>query len=212
MIIELSGSGLNRLGEGFPKPFEKVKTLELLHFLNCSTEEIAAIFRLEFQDSSSKVNDLVGGNIIEIQVLEKERDRVFVIFIRGKPILSHTVFDLTGTGGYLFSPLELKDGKIKLTFLGSIKQIKNFLKIIESKGIHHKILSLMDAEFSPNSPLSRLTEKQRLILAMAYNLGYYDIPKKIDSRGLASRLNLNDSTVVEHLKKAEHRLLSQLFS
>ncbi len=44
-----------------------------------------------------------------------------------------------------------------------------------------KVVSLMDAKFSPSSPLQRLTEKQRDVLIKAYKLGYYDRPRKISS-------------------------------
>jgi predicted DNA binding protein len=42
-------------------------------------------------------------------------------------------------------------------------------------------------------------------------MGYYDIPRKITSEELAERLGLVGSTVVEHLRKAEQRLMTQLF-
>jgi hypothetical protein len=34
---------------------------------------------------------------------------------------------------------------------------------------------------SPDSPLNALTEKQKEVITAAYNLEYYDIPRKIDS-------------------------------
>jgi len=64
--------------------------------------------------------------------------------------------------------------------------------------------------FQPISPLSQLTEKKREVLLAAYKLGYYDIPRKITSQELAERLCLVDSTVVEHLRKAEQRLMTRL--
>src|SRR5208283_2975353 len=114
-------------------------------------------------------------------------------FMRWKPIPTHAMFDLSGAGGFLFTPIEIRDGKIKLTFLGNVKQVKEFLKGIESGGVTHRILSLTDAKFSPDSPLSRLTEKQRTILTAAYKRGYYDLPRKIESRKLAQELKLGDS-------------------
>ena len=70
---------------------------------------------------------------------------------------------------------------------------------------------MADANFSPISPLNRLTEKQREVIMTAYKMGYYDIPRKITSEELAERLGLVGSTVVEHLRKAEQRLMTQLF-
>jgi len=44
----------------------------------------------------------------------------------------------------------------------------------------------------------------------AYSLGYFDVPKKLNSDELGARLHLSGSTVVEHLNKAERRLLAAI--
>jgi predicted DNA binding protein len=64
--------------------------------------------------------------------------------------------------------------------------------------------------FSPISPLNQLTEKQREVLITAYKMGYYEIPRKLNSDELAKKLGLVNSTVVEHLRKAEQRLIRQI--
>jgi len=69
-------------------------------------------------------------------------------------------------------------------------------------------ISLTDAHFAEGSNLNRLTDKQGKILVLAYRLGYFDVPKKLNLDELASRLNLTGSTVVEHLSKAERRILA----
>jgi predicted DNA binding protein len=94
--------------------------------------------------------------------------------------------------------------------LGSEKQIKEFMEKIDALGVHYRVVLLADANFSPISPLSQLTEKQQEVLLAAYKWGYYDIPRKITSQELASKLGLGDSTVVEHLRKAEQRLIKQI--
>ena len=70
---------------------------------------------------------------------------------------------------------------------------------------------MTEANFSPDSPLSKLTEKQREVLIAAYNHGYYEIPR-INSQNLAEKLNIGSSTLVEHLRKPEHRLLIQILA
>jgi predicted DNA binding protein len=58
--------------------------------------------------------------------------------------------------------------------------------------------------------LNALTEKQRRVLTTAYRLGYYNLPREIDSERLAKRLNLKRSTLVVHRRKAELRILANL--
>jgi predicted DNA binding protein len=77
-------------------------------------------------------------------------------------------------------------------------------------GVHYKILLLSDLNFSPISPLNQLTEKQRDVLITAYRMGFYDVPRRASSQDIAKKLGLVDATVVEHLRKAELRLVRQI--
>jgi predicted DNA binding protein len=101
------------------------------------------------------------------------------------------------------------DGKIKFSILGSSGQIQKSLETVASIGLRYKIVSLIDAKFSPTSPLAKLTEKQREAIITAYKLGYYDIPRRINSEKLAKKLNIGNSALGEHLRMAERRLLDE---
>jgi predicted DNA binding protein len=116
-----------------------------------------------------------------------------------------------GTGeGYVISPLGFRENKFRLTFLGSQRQIRLFLGKLEERGLAFRVSSVMDASFSPDAPLGVLTEKQRNVIVSAFKVGYYDLPRKLDSDQLADRLNLANSTVVEHIRKAERRMLAEM--
>ena len=69
------------------------------------------------------------------------------------------------------------------------------------------ILSLGPMEPHGESQLSRLSPKQRQALLTAYGLGYYDVPRRISSEDVARHLKVDKSTVVEHLRKAEKKIL-----
>ena len=114
--------------------------------------------------------------------------------------------------GYLSLPYVVKNGNVKITFLGNAKQMRGSIKIFEDAGIRYGVVSLTGAKISPFSLISRLTEKQRNALITAYTLGYYDVPKKIGLVRLAKRLNLARSSLDEHLRKAEQRLLNHIMN
>jgi len=83
---------------------------------------------------------------------------------------------------------------------------------VDAAQIHYKVVMLTDADFSPFSPLNQLTEKQREVLLAAYKNGYYDIPRRINTRQLSKKVGIGDSTLAEHLRKAERHLLVSLLS
>ena len=109
-------------------------------------------------------------------------------------------------------PLEVRNGKVRMTFLGDSKQFRALLKTCDSIGLQYEVSLLTDASFSPRAILGCLTEKQRLVLLSAFQQGYYDMPRRISSQGLARRLGLRSSTLIEHRRKAEHRLFANLLS
>ncbi|HXY87049.1 MAG TPA: helix-turn-helix domain-containing protein [Candidatus Acidoferrales bacterium] len=208
LIVELSVQDFNKL---IPEdPIQDVKSMEVLHFLKFDHQEVAMILRVEFNDPDVSIEELFGDDLTEVQLLEREIENgICTYFIKAKPPQAiRGGFDLKAIGGYFSSPYEIKDGNVKITLLGSAKQIRGPLKLLEAADIHYRVVSLTDAKFSPHAPLSSLTEKQRRALITAYKLGYYDIPKKIGLVQLAERLDLSHSTLDMHLRKAERRLLS----
>lgn len=210
LILEVSQKELLKVGLEIP-PFSKVKSLELLYFLRQDHKEFAAISQVEFKDKKVTVDALLeGGYLVEAQVLEHQKNGAYIIFLRSGPSLSSALGMIGIEGGYLFPPLGVSDGKLKFSYLGNEQQIKAFLEGIDSVGVHYKIRLLSDLNFSPISPLNQLTEKQREVLITAYNAGYYDIPRRATSLEVAEKLDLADATVVEHLRKAEQRLIKQI--
>jgi hypothetical protein len=66
--------------------------------------------------------------------------------------------------------------------------------------------------FSPDeSALWSLTDRQREVLPTAFELGYFDVPRAVTTREVAAELDLDPSTVSEHLQRAERRLLNSVF-
>ena len=108
-------------------------------------------------------------------------------------------------------PFAVRDGKIRVTLVGDTDQIKAFLETTAT-GVNYKVLSLTDAKFSPNSPISRLTDKQQEAISLAFRLGYFDTPRKISVDGLAEKLDLSSSTLAVHLRRAERRLLAEMLN
>jgi len=197
----------------------KVKSIEMLHILRMVPGEFAAIARIELRDPKFDVEEVwalegLQGSKLEHELLDKESDAAFTFFIRSKTSLRGP--GLIGRGGlmpYLSTPFELKDGKLRVTLLGSSSQVKRFLSDLSKQAlVKYRIASLTDARFPPNSPIGRLTEKQRRVLVTAYRLGYYDVPRRITSEELAKKLDLVKSTFSAHVRKAERRLLSDLLS
>ncbi len=213
LVIEIYGEELNRRLEG--SAFRLLESMELVHLLRNDQAENVAIWRIRLKDPTSKIEDCFrdDGFTKEVHVLERSENDggapSLLIFLRrtARPgyLLGHG--NKPGTG-FLQGPIGLKDGRLRFSFVGTQKQIKAIIEAAEDRGFRYKVVLVGDADFAEDSLLHLLTEKQRNVLLLAYKLGYFDVPKRINSDQLGKRLNLTGSTVVEHLGKAEHRLLA----
>ncbi len=191
-----------------------IKTFEIIQLLRHDEEEFAAICRIEPANENVQFSNLNSEEGLEnfsgAQILEREKSGSYIIFIKHKPVPVDVVSSLFKSDvGYILST-EIHENKIKMTFLGTAKQIQDILSTIRQHGIRYKILSLTDAKFSFNSPLNSLTEKQRKVLITAYNLGYYSFPRRISTEQLAKKLNLHKSALQVHRRKAELRLIEKI--
>lgn len=60
---------------------------------------------------------------------------------------------------------------------------------------------------SDGSSGSRLSERQREIFRLAQRRGYYSWPRDVSASDLAAELDISKTTLLEHLRKAEAKLL-----
>lgn len=217
LVIELHGKELEKRLE--KSSFQKIESMEMVHSLKNDQNENVGIFRMTLKDPNSRIEDCFKGDGVtkEVQVLEREENcekgekPSSLVFLRrtNRPGLL-LGYGTSPGGGYLYGPMSFENGRLRFTFVGTQRQVRMILEGAEERGLQYKVVSLTDADFAEDSLLNRLTDRQRKILVMAYRLGYYDVPKKINSDELASRFHLTGSTVVEHLGKAEHRLLASI--
>jgi hypothetical protein len=80
------------------------------------------------------------------------------------------------------------------------KQTYQSFEILKFKNV--KLNNVYFPAIAPN-----LSEKQKRAFELAVENGYYDIPKKIDLRGLAKILKISIATFQEHLKRAEAKII-----
>jgi predicted DNA binding protein len=59
-------------------------------------------------------------------------------------------------------------------------------------------------------PAGQLTDRQREILRTALAAGYYDIPRRVTQRDLATALGLSRGTIGDHLRRAETKIIRSI--
>lgn len=94
-----------------------------------------------------------------------------------------------------------------LEYAGPQEQISEMMARFEANGINVTLEKLQSYHVK-DSLLDTLTDRQQEVLEVAFGLGYYDVPRRATTTKIATDLGLDDSTVSEHLQRAERNLLT----
>jgi predicted DNA binding protein len=145
-------------------------------------------------------------DIKKVDVLIDDNDSKLVSFYFTHGTLGDI---LIKTDVHIRPPLILEKGFIIVNLIGNENGIKDFLnKAREVENVEIKLIKKLNLK---SLQKSKLTELQEKIMKSAIELGFYDLPRKITIKKLASRLNLAPSTLAEHLRKAEERIVKDYF-
>ena len=170
---------------------------------------LAIICRLRLKDRSMTIQDLLMGKglLTNIELLYKEKDDSLVVFIEGRSCVPKPPKDIKQPKMLMARPPDFLDvHRMKVEMIGKENEIKKLLHYTNKWGDNSfKILGLTSIDSKGESLLSKLTSRQRQMLLTAFALGYYDVPRRISSDDLSMHLNVDKSTVVEHLRKAERK-------
>ena len=195
---------------------EKVEVLKALRCFKCDTEGLAIICRIKLKDNNMNIQDLLIGKglLTNIELLYKEKDESVVVFIEGRSCVPKPPKDIKPPKMLMAHPPDFLDvDRMKVEMIGKENEIKKLLHYTNKWGDNSfKILGLTSIDTKGASLLSKLTQRQRQMLLTAYALGYYDVPRRISSDELSVHLNLDKSTIVEHLRKAERKLIGSIIA
>jgi len=192
---------------------DKVESIELLELLKLDVEKrikmaIAAINMKEGFD----LEEIKMPRYVEIfNVLEKKGNR-YVCLIKAKYFKNLSSLAKKFNIDIIWdTPSIFTKEKMVVSVTGSEDNLKKILELFKEVAQVKKI-SLVKSTYKEQSILSCLTDKQREIIIAAKKNGYYTYPRKINSQKLSEKVGLSKPTVVQHLRKAETRIISSILA
>lgn len=204
--------------EGYFHPVDEAIAIQsdadreaLLHLNALGDGTGVLLYRLT-GDPDSTVSALEGHpDLIAYDLLDVTED-IFHLYLHVKP---------GEPGGSLMAlaqkyalivqtPIEFTDrGGLSTTVVGTHEMLQQATQELP-EGIAFEIEQV--GQYAPDTrdTLSMLTDRQQEVFRTAVDLGYYEIPRRATHEDIADRLGCAPSTVDEHLRKAESRVLSTL--
>ena len=200
--------------EGLKPTFKYIHSYEVLENLKIDREEGICVDLIEcVLKESYSIQDLKSiGNMEILGVLKSEGNKHTSLVKHVEPENSKDLFKEFDLDLIFTPPNLVSEEKITCCCIGDNKNLIRFIELIKTHIGRIESMTFQKAVYQRQDILSVLTDKQREILIAAHKYGYYDYPKKINSERLSEKVNISKPTLVEHLRKAEGRIMANILA
>jgi len=105
-------------------------------------------------------------------------------------------------------PIEVRsDGSMVATYVGDQREVASTVELVPDS-VEAEVLNIGQDVSDGGDHFSALTDRQREVLDVAVDLGYYDEPRQATQSDVAAELGVSETTVGEHLRKIEQRVFT----
>ena len=204
--ISVSDSGIEKMGIG--ELIELGEDAGLIDFEEITCRGNGAVVQAEVESRYDEERLEALDYVDEWQyIAENERGHVYVISFTAPALpegMAEQADELLGT-----CDPQLRRGGTSMSLVGRQESISQLIQEYQGVGISPELERLASFQ-GPKRPLDDLTDRQREVISTAHTLGFYEVPREASTEEVAEDLNLDPSTVAEHLQRAERNLLGEL--
>jgi len=193
--------------------FEKVDSIRLLELLKLDFEHGLKVGLIELTlKSGYNVEDVdLPDNVKLVDILSAEGGKCTgIVKVKVpeefKKMMKQFDLDLIWD-----TPMVMSRDKLVYSCIGDEENLRKFLEVTKLIGEVVDVI-FKRGGYEEYSVLSSLTERQKEIILAAKKNGYYNYPRKTTPEKLAGELGISKATTLEHLRKAEVRIMSNLLA
>jgi predicted DNA binding protein len=194
--------------------FNYVHSYELLEMLKTEWDEGERLDLIElFLKEGFSIYDLKTIGHMEIMsVLKSEGNKHTCLVKHIAPEDSKEVFKKFDLDVIITTPWIVSNEKHTYSIIGAQHDLLKYIELIKTYAGTIINMTFHKASYQKHDILSVLTNKQKDILITAHKYGYYKYPKKINSNRLSEKVKISRATLLEHLRKAEERLMDDILA
>lgn len=224
-VVEVDIKNITKFSDAYLTNLDAIEEWEVVKILRIGETGGSVIARIKMKRGKTPSDAFVHKEFIDFEILSKDNDEYTCIVRKNAKALFSKIFSkhvnkkqLPGLFSKYFGkdlffdlPMTFSQDKIQFKLVGSQKSINGYLAMLERLGMDYKIKALKDYDLIKTTELTGLTQRQKEIIGTAYELGYYNRPKKISSKKLAEIFEVKQATLIEHLRKSEQKILKNVF-
>jgi predicted DNA binding protein len=150
-----------------------------------------------------RIKDEISDQVISSEITRVRDGKALGVVVTPRCIAAEALRDLTCM---ITSHTVERDGSMKLEVLASERgTLKQVIDRFVSSGAEVSVLKL-----TSNMEDEKLTGRQEQIVRKALEMGYYEYPRRIRQKELASACGVASSTLAELLRRAERNIIAAL--
>jgi hypothetical protein len=160
-----------------------------------------------FEGDSDEFRGAVASAEKTIDVaVAAERDRIYHARFEPRPVVRGMIATRRQTPIAMEMPMEMNpDGSVEGTFIAESSEFAAAIEMLPDE-VETEILRMGEYEPASGGVFDRLTDRQRDVLEVAVEAGYYEDPRQATHEDLAADLGVAPGTVSEHLRRIERRV------
>ncbi len=195
--------------------FDLLEKYELLQIHRQDEDQIFATQKVKFKDPKMNPkmleNEHYGMSYIEV-LKEDRRNNEFIFFSKHNWVKETKEF-LDKLDLIIDPPIILDQDRLLASIITDSKNINKFVDSLDS---HYdeklEILSITNIQPNYENLFLKLTDRQKEIVYYAIQHGYFEIPRRINSKKIANYFKISRSALYEHLRKIEKIIYNTIFS
>jgi len=174
--------------------------LGILHYVVGDADALEAVMR--------EIPEVVGYDVAHVDAGS------FYVYVRDTTTgpLQEMFAPVTSGGIVVVPPVKYEpDGTVVFSMFGPDDELQEAVTSVPAP-IDVTIEAVGGLADTATAIEARLTDRQREIVKTAVTMGYYDVPRTASQADIATDLGCSPSTIAEHLRKAESRMMRGQFS
>jgi len=195
--------------------FDLLEKYELLQIHRQDEDQIFATQKVKFKDPKMNPKMLEGKNygIPYIEVIKEDRGNNEFIFFSKHNWIKETKQFLDRLDLIIDPPIILDQDRLLVSIITENKNVDEFINALDNY-YNGKLEILSISNIHPNyeNLFLKLTDRQKEIVYYAIQHGYFEIPRRINSKKIANHFKISRSALYEHLRKIERIIYHTIFS
>jgi predicted DNA binding protein len=222
VTLEFRTEDLILLGLIPPRFFDRYEEVELLETLRLERGWRLQLLRLrrrgplrsatDLERESRRIRRLYGLESFEV-VDRRPRTRDYILLVRQRnPEGVRRLLALAGGQISPTAPFRISSEKVVASFHGEERSLHRVLSRLAREGLAYRVLRASSRPYVEDAGAVPLTQLQSTLLARAWALGYYSVPRRITLTRLAYLTGRSPPALGKILRRAEGHLVVRYLS